>query len=377
MPQRRLTDAERGAAPMTDLRKVVTPRGELIYVGWDGPDDPANPRNWSQVKKWYLSIIGFLFCSIVSISVSGYAIAVSDIEQQLNASHELVLAGIALFTLTFGAAPLIGAPLSEVWGRRWIYIISAVIYCVFQIPQAVCTNIETMLVARFIAGIGGSSAIALVGGTLSDLFSNEDRGIPMLAFSFAAFAPTGLGPVAFGYATTAVGFRVVGWVNFAMAAIFAIALGIFQKETREGVLLSKKAARIRKETGDNRYVAQADEERASLATIIKVTLTRPVRLFFTEPVLQAFTLWVTFSWMVLYLLLVSIPIVFTEVYRFSLGNVGLVYISQIVGSFLGMGISIYTDKLYHRYVGEMGPEARMFTGMAGGLFFPLGCWIFT
>jgi len=24
----------------------------------------------------------------------------------------------------------------------------------------------------------------------------------------------------------------------------------------------------------------------------------------------------------------------------------------------------------------MGPEARMYTGMAGGILFPLGCWIF-
>lgn len=82
----------------------------------------------------------------------------------------------------------------QVWGRREIYIISAVVYSVFQIPQAVCQNIQTMLVARFLAGIGGSTAIALVGGTLSDLFNNEDRSRPMAIFALAAFAPTGLGP---------------------------------------------------------------------------------------------------------------------------------------------------------------------------------------
>lgn len=72
-----------------------------------------------------------------------------------------------------------------------------------------------------------------------------------------------------------------------------------QQETRESVLLSKKAAKLREETGDHRYVAQADEERASLATILRVSLTRPVRLFLTEPVLQAFTMWASFAWMVL------------------------------------------------------------------------------
>lgn len=26
-------------------------------VGWDGPDDPENPQNWSKKKKWYLTVL--------------------------------------------------------------------------------------------------------------------------------------------------------------------------------------------------------------------------------------------------------------------------------------------------------------------------------
>lgn len=168
------------------------------------------------------------------------------------------------------------------------------------------------------------------------------------------------------------------------------------KETRESVLLSAKAKRLRLKSGDKRFVAQADEERASLAVIMKVALTRPVRLFFTEPVLQAFTIWLSFACKlkqilqyiatliclayagaVLYLLLVSIPIIFTEVYAFSIGQVGLVYITQIVGSVAGTVICLWGDKMYHRHFDTHGPEARMWTGMSGGILFPLGCWIFT
>lgn len=82
------------------------------------------------------------------------------------------------------------------------------------------------------------------------------------------------------------------------------------------------------------------------------------------------------AWAVLYLLLVSIPIVFTTIYGFNTGEVGLVYITQIVGSFLGMFISLYGDKLYHRDVGKKGPEARMWMGCFGGVIFPIGCWFF-
>lgn len=79
---------------------------------------------------------------------------------------------------------------------------------------------------------------------------------------------------------------------------------------------------------------------------------------------------------VLYLLLVSIPIVYDRVYQFNLGEIGLTYISQIVASFAAVPIAHYCDKIYHRKVEAYGPEARMYTGMAGGILFPLGCWWF-
>lgn len=51
-----------------------------------------------------------------------------------------------------------------------------------------------MLVSRFIAGIGGSTAVAVLGGTLADLFSNEERGIPMAIFATVAFGSTSVAP---------------------------------------------------------------------------------------------------------------------------------------------------------------------------------------
>lgn len=58
---------------------------------------------------------------------------------------------------------------------------------VFIIPCAVAKNIETLLVCRAIDGIAFSAPMTLVGGTLADLWRNEERGVPMAAFSAAPF----------------------------------------------------------------------------------------------------------------------------------------------------------------------------------------------
>lgn len=99
---------------------------------------------------------------LASISVSGYAISASVIQEELQCSRELALAGISVYTVMFGISPLFLAPLSEVYGRRNVYILSATVYTVFQIPQAIAPNIGTMLAGRLLSGVGGSTAISLV-----------------------------------------------------------------------------------------------------------------------------------------------------------------------------------------------------------------------
>lgn len=141
------------------------------------------------------------------------------------------------------------------------------------------------------------------------------------------------------------------------------------------MLLSRKADQLRKQTGQARYVTQTDEERASVATILRIALTRPFYLFFTEPTLQAFTVVISFAWADLYLLLISVPMVFEEVYAFTVGETGLAFSVFIISTCAAAVIGRYTNRLYLANVGCRGPEARMYTGMVGSMLLPLGCWV--
>ncbi len=86
---------------------------------------------------------------------------------------------------------MVFAPLSEIIGRRRVYAVTLLIGVVFIIPCAVAENIGTLLVCRFIDGIAFSAPMTLVGGTLADMWKNEERGVPMAVFSAAPFS----GPV--------------------------------------------------------------------------------------------------------------------------------------------------------------------------------------
>ncbi|KAK4050475.1 hypothetical protein OIO90_005058 [Microbotryomycetes sp. JL221] len=350
---------------------------DVIWVEWDGPDDPANPFNWSSRKKWTIASIGICFCSLVSVSVSGYSIAVGSVIRELETTKTLALLGIWAFTIMFGAAPLVLAPFSETYGRSGIYIASAIVFTLFFIPQALAQNIETMIIARFISGIAGSSAVSLVGGSISDCFRASDLGFPMALFTAAAFASTGLGPIMFGYVEEKRGFRLIQWIMFAMSGAFTLAMFFVLRETRASVLLSRKAARLRKETGDDRYQAAADFERGSIRQMMRTSLLRPIRMLFSEIVLIAITLTISFGWALLYILLVAIPLVFEGVYNFTIGQAGLAFASQVIGSGLGLVIDHFCDKLYRKHVDRRGPEARLYQAMVGGCMIPVGAAIFS
>ncbi|KAL8276146.1 hypothetical protein RQP46_011440 [Phenoliferia psychrophenolica] len=366
------TDVEvgkRGDSDIEEKEKQPVSDTDPIWVHWDGPDDPANPINWSRRRKWVISLAGILFCALVSLSVSGYAIGQGSVQTDLHASRELVVLGVTLFTFTFGAAPLILAPFSEVYGRNGIYFVSAVVFTLFFLPQALAQNIETMLVCRFISGIAGSTAVSLVGGTLADVWSTEDRGLPMALFSYAAFASTGLGPVLFGAVEYRYGFRYIAWILMAMSGTFTLSLLVILKETRASVLLSRKAKKLRLETGDARYQARDDFERGSLVVMLQTSLGRPIKMLFTEPVLLSFAVWISFVWCVLYILLESIPLVYEGVYGFNIEQSSFVFASQVVGATIGL--------VYRRNVATRGPEARLYTAMVGGCLVPLGAFIYT
>jgi MFS family permease len=88
---------------------------------------------------------------------------------------------------------------SEIFGRRIIYGTTLLIATIFVIPCAISKNITALLVCHAIDGIAFSGSMTLVGGTLADLWKNEERGVPMAAFSAAPFIGPAIGPLVGGF----------------------------------------------------------------------------------------------------------------------------------------------------------------------------------
>ena len=62
-----------------------------------------------------------------------------------------------------------------------------------------------------------------------------------------------------------------------ITAVYLLLLPFVMKETRSSIILTRIAKKLRKTSGDNRYRARVEDERGSLANLIFISCTRPVR----------------------------------------------------------------------------------------------------
>lgn len=106
-----------------------------------------------------------------------------SISEDFGVSEEAAGLTITLFLLGYCAGPLLFAPLSEFYGRRWIFYITFLLYIAFNFLCAFAPNFGSLLVGRFLTGTFVSAPLSNGPGVLADLWDPVERGNAMAAFS--------------------------------------------------------------------------------------------------------------------------------------------------------------------------------------------------
>lgn len=159
-----------------------------------------------------------------------------------------------------------------------------------------------------------------------------------------------------------------------------IALGV--PETYHPVLLRQKAAKLRKETGDEQWKAPIEVMQRSILQTILRSCYRPFLLLTLEPMVLNLCLFSAILLGILYLFFGAFEIVFSTNHGFGLWQVGLSYTGLLVGQLVVIG----TDNFWHRHylrlvrekekkdgkTGGSEPEYRLPPAIAGGMIVPIG-----
>lgn len=188
-----------------------------------------------------------------------------------------------------------------------------------------------------------------------------------------------IGPVIGGFVYQYLGWRWTNWITVIAGAVAWVCVACIE-ETYAPTILRKKAAKKRKETGDERWWSRYDDK-IPFWDLLKVNLSRPFVLSVTEPICIFWDVYVALVYGILYLCFVAYPIVFTDLRGWSPGISGLAF----CGIGLGNMITIASEPLIRKWInshpndpatGVPAPEAMVSIMCVAAFAIPAGELIF-
>lgn len=125
-------------------------------VTWNGPNDVANPKNWTHRRKWLVTVVVSTYTFISAISTSIVAPALITLAPDLHIHSSFVASlTLSIFILAYGFGPFLIGPLSEVYGRVAVLQLANFCYLAFNTACGFSQSAGQLIAFRFLAGIGG------------------------------------------------------------------------------------------------------------------------------------------------------------------------------------------------------------------------------
>jgi EmrB/QacA subfamily drug resistance transporter len=168
-------------------------------------------------------------------------VALPSIQRDLGFSQSSLAWVVNAYLIPFGGLLLLAGRLGDLVGRKRILIAGLL---VFTLASLVCglSNSQPVLVgARFVQGVGGALASALILGMIVTLFPDpREQARAIGVFSFVAAAGGSIGLLAGGVLTQAINWHWIFFVNLPIG-VLAVLLSVRLLESEPGLGLNAGA----------------------------------------------------------------------------------------------------------------------------------------
>ncbi|KAG1751031.1 vacuolar DHA amino acid exporter [Suillus lakei] len=228
-----------------------------------------DPRIWSNTKKNVVLFIISGASMIAGLCANIQNPANAQIEQQLHTSSGDISLSLSLFILIQGNFPVIWSAISEIKGRKTVYLFSVALFTLGSAIVAVSRTIGLVIGMRILQGAGSSAVIAIGAATLADIYEPHQRGTMMGVFYSAPLLGPSLGPIIGGALTQGLGWRAIFWFlviwgGIIFSAFLLLFKDTFRKErsmTYQNVLKRRlRAQRLSEAKDESRKISEKESQ---------------------------------------------------------------------------------------------------------------------
>ncbi|KAJ7745224.1 major facilitator superfamily domain-containing protein [Mycena maculata] len=199
-------------------------------------------------------ITGILaFCGFLApVSSTTVLSAIPEVASTFNTTGSIIDVSNAIYLVFMGISPCFWAPISQVYGRRWMCLSSAVLFFACSLGTALSPNIAAFFVFRALTAFQGTCFMIVGVACLGDIYRPTERATAMGWFLSGTLVGPAVGPFVAGVIVTFRSWRVIFYLQAALGGFATIMVFFFLPETihhkrsdeLEGLTRGQKVRRI-------------------------------------------------------------------------------------------------------------------------------------
>ena len=177
----------------------------------------------TQTQARWVLVATILASSMAFIDGTVVNVALPSLQRDMNATVIGVQWVVEAYSLFLSALLLVGGSLGDRYGRRLVFVIGVALFALASAACGLATNIQQLIIARAIQGIGAALLIPGSLAIISSSFPADQRGKAIGTWSGFSAITTAIGPVLGGWLIEHVSWRAVFFLNLPLAvAVVAI-----------------------------------------------------------------------------------------------------------------------------------------------------------
>ena len=175
-------------------------------------------------RKWAPVFVLALALAIIIIDTTLLNVSLSYVIRDLKTDIQSIQWVITAYSLTLAALMITGGRLGDLYGRKKMFILGAILFAVGSFIASISQNVGTMIAGEsIIEGIGAALMMPATMSLLVSTYRGRDRAIAMGMWGGIAAASSAVGPILGGYLTSNYSWRWGFRINVFVAALLILA----------------------------------------------------------------------------------------------------------------------------------------------------------
>ena len=187
-------------------------------------------------QKQYIIVMTAWGSFFSPLSSNIYFPALNTLAKDLKVSSGVINLTVTSYMIFQALAPTVFGDLSDMLGRRPVYILGFIIYLGGNIGLALQKNYAALFILRCVQSTGSSGTVALGNGVVGDIATSGERGKYMGYAQFGLMTGPALAPVLGGVISQFLGWRAIFWFLTIATVVYLIPFGIAFPETGRNVV---------------------------------------------------------------------------------------------------------------------------------------------